>query len=56
VSRSRDLLAQLVSFDTTSRESNLAPDQGHMPDEFISVAQPEPWMLERVLVIASRHS
>jgi hypothetical protein len=58
VSRSRDLLAQLVSFDTTSRESNLAPDQGHKPDEFISVAQPEPCdrMLERVLVIASRHS
>ena len=33
-------------------------DQGHKPDEFISVAQPEPCdrMLERVLVIASRHS
>ncbi|WP_017479006.1 hypothetical protein [Pseudomonas sp. PAMC 26793] len=41
MSRSRDLLVQRVSFDTTSRESNLALDQGHKPDEFISVAQPE---------------
>ena len=34
-------MASLIGFDTTSRESNLALDQGHKPDEFISVAQPE---------------
>jgi hypothetical protein len=53
MSRSRDLLAQRVSAANRTWRH-----QGHKPDEFISVAQPEPCdrRLERVLVIASRQS